>query len=364
MQSVQSVARTAAVAVALALLAVSAADAADAHAGSSDTDAVIRGAGATFPKPLYEKWISIYAEEAPGITFEYAGVGSGKGIEFFLAGKDPAGKVFDGADVDFGATDAAMSDKDLARVGERGALMVPTTGGMVVLAYNLPGIDGLRLSRAAVEGIFTGSIKSWNDPVIAAANPGMELPNKSVTPVVRRDSSGTTFIMTSHLGAAFPAWRDGPGVGKQIGWPGSTMRVNYNEGVAQRVKISTGSIGYMEYQFAKRLGLPMAILENKAGEYVAPTPESGSAGLGSAPEVPDDLRVFVPDPPGAGAYPIVGYTWLLLYRSYPDAAKRDALKAAVTWGLTEGQPIAEEMGYIPLPDDMVDMARAKLDAIH
>lgn len=362
MQSVQSVVRTAAAAVALGLLAVSAVVAAD--TGSAEGDALIRGAGATFPQPLYEQWISVYSPQAPGVRFEYAGVGSGKGIEYFLVGKDPAGRVFDGAYVDFGASDAAMSDKDLAQVGERGALMVPTTGGMVVLAYNLPGIDELKLSRVALEGIFSGTIKSWNDPVIAATNPGVELPNKTITPVVRRDSSGTTFIMTSHLGAAFPAWRDGPGVGKQIGWPGSIMRVNYNEGVAQRVRISTGSIGYMEYQFAKRLGLPMAILENQTGEYVAPTPASGTAALSSAPKVPDDLRVFVPDPPGAGAYPIVGYTWLLLYQSYPDASKRDALKAAVIWGLTEGQPIAEEMGYIPLPDDMVDMARAKVEAIY
>lgn len=360
MQSVRSVACAAA---AFALLAVSAAEGAD-SADSAEGDLVIRGAGATFPQPLYEKWISAYAEQAPGVRFEYAGVGSGKGTALFLAGKDPDGKVFDGADVDFGASDAALSDKDLAQVGERGAVMVPTTGGIVALAYNLPGVDELKLSRAAVQGIFTGTIKSWNDPIIAAANPGVTLPSKTVTPVVRRDSSGTTFIMTSHLAAAFPAWRDVAGVAKQLDWPGNTMKVNYNEGVAQRVKISTGSIGYMEYQFAKRLGLPMAMIENKAGELVAPTPESGTAALASAPEVPDDLRVFVPDPPGDGAYPIVGYTWLLLYQSYPDAAKREALKGAVLWGLADGQPIAEEMGYIPLPEDMVEMARAKVEAIY
>ena len=365
MHSVESVARAALAAVAVVSLVACSPDQGGEGADASSSDAlVVRGAGATFPKPLYEKWISIYGEETPGVRFEYAGVGSGKGIKMFLAGKDPDGEVFGGADIDFGASDAAMSDQDLAKVGERGAVMVPMTGGMVVLAYNLPGVEGLRLSRDAVQGIFSGQIVNWDDPAIAATNPDADLPNRTITPVVRRDSSGTTFIMTSHLAAADPAWRDGAGVGKQIDWPGNTMEVNYNSGIAQRVKVSEGAIGYMEYEFAERLGLPIATLENKAGEYVRPTPAAGSAALASAPEIPDDLRVFVPDPPGAGAYPIAGYTWLLLYEQYPDAAKRDALKSAVLWGLDEGQPIAEEMGYIPLPDEMVRLARAKVEAIH
>jgi phosphate transport system substrate-binding protein len=361
MQSIRSVACAAAVAVAVVLLAACSGESPE--TGSEGNGLVVRGAGATFPKPLYEQWIGVYAEQTPGVGFEYAGVGSGKGIEMFVAGKDPDGEVFGGAEIDFGASDAAMSDKDLARVGERGAVMVPMTGGMVVLAYNLPGVEDLKLSRDAIEGIFMGDIKRWDDPAIAATNPDVDLPGSTITPVVRRDSSGTTFIMTSHLGAAFPAWRDGPGVGKQIDWPGNTMEVNYNEGVAQRVRVSQGAIGYMEYEFADRLGLPIATLQNKAGEYVRPSPAAGSAGLGSAPEIPDDLRVFVPDPPGLGAYPIVGYTWLLLYQHYPESARRDALKGAVTWGLTDGQAIAEEMGYIPLPEEMVRLAKAKVEAI-
>ncbi|WP_295887965.1 phosphate ABC transporter substrate-binding protein PstS [uncultured Thiohalocapsa sp.] len=363
MQSVRWVVRAALAACAtLVLAACSGGGDADSEAATG-ADLVIRGAGATFPKPLYEKWIEVYGSETPDVAFRYAGVGSGKGIAMFLAGKDPAGEVFGGAEIDFGASDAAMSDADLKKVGERGAVMVPMTGGMVVLAYNLPGVEQLTLSRAAIEGIFSGDIKTWRDERIAATNPDLDLPNKSITPVVRRDSSGTTFIITSHLAEAFPAWREGPGIGKQIDWPASAMEVNYNEGVAQRVKVSEGSIGYMEYQFAKRLGLPMATLQNKAGEYVEPTAAAGSAGLGSAPEVPDDLRVFVPDPPGADAYPIVGYTWLLLYARYPEVARADAIKGAVLWGLTEGQPIAEEMGYIPLPAEMVRLARAKVEAI-
>jgi len=239
------------------------------------------------------------------------------------------------------------------------------TAGMVVLAYNLPGFDGLQLSREAVVGIFSGDIRSWNDARIQDTNPGVILPNKTVTPVVRRDSSGTTFVLTNHLSSVSEWWRTaGPGTSKRIDWPGNTMEVNYNEGVAQRVKVSQGSIGYMEYQFARRLGLQIMILENKAGEFVSPAPDAGTAALASAEDIPDDLRVFVPDPPGAGAYPIVSYTWLLLYGTYSDPSKASVLKDAVIWGLTNGQTIAEEMGYIPLPSQMVALARAKVDSIN
>jgi phosphate transport system substrate-binding protein len=327
----------------------------DSGSGQSGAGPIaIAGAGATFPEPLYRRWIDAYAERFAQVSFSYEGVGSGEGVRRFLA-----------AEVDFGASDAALSDADLAQVGPRGAVMVPMTAGMVVLAYNIPGVgEGLRLPRDVVGDIFAGNIGYWDDPRIEAANPGVTLPHRGITPVVRRDSSGTTFILTSHLAAANDWWRSqGPGAGKQVDWPGRAMEVNYNEGVAQRVKISEGAIGYMEYEFAERLGLPIATLQNKAGDYVAPTPRAGTAALASITDIPDDLRVFAPDPPGAAAYPIVSYTWLLLHGSYPDAAKGDALKEAVIWGLTEGQSIAEEMGYIPLPEQMVMLARARVEAV-
>jgi phosphate transport system substrate-binding protein len=324
---------------------------------------VVRGAGATFPKPLYEKWIEIYGEQTPGVAFLYEGVGSGKGIEMFLAGKDPRGEVFGGAEIDFAASDVALPDEDLTKVGDRGVVMVPMTGGMVVLAFNLPGVEDLRLSRDAVAGIFSGGVKKWNDPLIARDNEGLQLPNRDVVPIVRRDSSGTTAVFTSHLSTASVDWKDTLGAGKRIDWPGSAMEVNYNTGVAQRVQVTVGGIGYMEYEFADRLGLSIAALQNKSGRFVRPSPSAGMEALRSAPDVPDDLRVFVPDPPGADAYPISSYTWLLLYASYPDAEKRDALKGAVLWGLGEGQQIANEMGYIPLPRQMVALARSKVESI-
>jgi phosphate transport system substrate-binding protein len=326
----------------------------DAAVGDDAGKLVIDGAGATFPEPLYQRWIDEYRKVAPDVAFHYEGVGSGEGIKRFLAEA-----------VDFGASDAAMSDADLAKVGDRGVVMVPMTAGMVVLAYNLPGIEGLRLPRDVIVDIFAGNIAYWDDARIEDANPGLNLPHRGITPVVRRDSSGTTFILTSHLSAVDDWWRtEGPGVGKQIDWPGGAMEVNYNAGVAERVRISEGSIGYMEYEFADRLGLPIAALQNKAGQYLKPSPTAGTEALASAEVVPDDLRVFIPDPPGAGAYPIVSYTWLLLYQRYPEPAKAAALRGGIEWALSDaGQQVAESMRYIPLPAQMKELALAKVSAI-
>jgi phosphate transport system substrate-binding protein len=233
--------------------------------------------------------------------------------------------------------------------------MVPMTAGMVVLAYHIPGVaKGLVLARDVYVDIFAGKIRKWNDPRILATNKDLKLPDADILPVVRRDSSGTTFAMTNHLAAASPWWKgQGPGVGKLVDWPGGAMAVRGNEGVARRVQITQGSIGYMGYEFAERLGLPMAALQNKAGQAVAPSPESGRAALASVGQVPADLRVFVPDPEGPGAYPIVTYTWILLDAHYADAAKAKALRDALQWGLGKGQPIAAAMGYVPLPEAMI-----------
>jgi phosphate transport system substrate-binding protein len=314
----------------------------------------IQGAGGTFPQPLYAKWIADNEKRHPDVHITYKGVGSGEGIKRFIA-----------QSVDFGASDAAMSDGEMARV-KRGAKLIPATAGMVVLAYNLPGVTGeLRLPREAYLGIFAGRITRWDDPRIQAANQGLALPHKDIAVVVRREASGTTYAFINHLSALSPAWRNrGPGVGKLVDWPANTMTASGNEGVAQRVKISTNSIGYMEYGFAKRIGLPMAVLQNQAGQYIRPTPESGQAALAAAaPSIPANLRLFIPDPAGADSYPIVTLTWLLLYDSYPDAAKGDAIKQLVRWGLTEGQAEADGLGYIPLPAGIAAKARAALDGI-
>lgn len=318
-----------------------------------DGKLLVTGAGATFPEPLYQKWIEAYAETAPGAVFTYEGIGSGGGIKRFIA-----------REVDFGASDAAMNDEEIAQV-EGGVQLIPMAAGMVVLAYNIPGVEkGLKLSRDVYSDIFLGKIRTWDDPRIVKENPGIELPAKTIAVVVRRDGSGTTFAMTSHLASVSEEWKTGPGVGKLIDWPGNAMTANGNEGVARLVKISEGSIAYMGYEFASRLDLPMAALQNKDGGFVMPSAESGQAALARfADDMPENLRAFMPDPPGADSYPIVSYTWLLLYAEYAEYAKAAALKSAIRWGLSNGQRLAAELGYIPLPENVIAKADAALDRI-
>ena len=325
------------------------------RAGSPPAKVVVRGAGATFPAPLYEKWITTFRKQNPDLAITYDVVGSGEGQKRFLANA-----------VDFGASDAALSDEQLATV-KPGAQLVPVTAGMVVLAYNLPGLGGdLRLSRTVCADIFGGTIKTWDDPRIRADNPGLALPRRSIAVIVRQDGSGTTYAFSAHLSAVSAAWRDqGPGVGTLLSWPGNTMRARGNEGVAGRIKVSEGSIGYVEYHFAKRLGLPMAQLQNRAGRFIAPSEASGQTALArNVKQMPANLRLFLPDPEGEDAYPIVSFSWLLLYDRYQDREKVTALKKFVAWGLTEGQSMSRELGYIPLPGEVASLSLAALERIH
>lgn len=316
----------------------------------------LRGAGSTFIAPLVERWIADYRSARANVRVTYDAVGSGEGIERFIAGG-----------VDFGASDAAMNDREIARVqppAGHGVRMIPVVAGEVVLAYNVPGAgDGLRLPRGVYADIFLGRIARWDDPRIVAANPDVHLPGKPIQVVARRDSSGTTFAFTNHLSAVSTDWRQGPGAAKLIDWPGAAMIALGNEGVAQRLKITQYSIGYLEYGFAKRLGLQMAVLENRAGAYVMPGADGGAAALDAAvAEVPADLRLFLPDPAGADAYPMVSLVWLLLPRTATDPVRQAALAAAVDWQLGAGQRVAEAMGYVPLPDSLVGLARRALNA--
>jgi len=314
---------------------------------------MLQGAGATFPAPLYKKWIGIFTAQNPDITVEYKDVGSGEGVQRFLAHT-----------VDFGASDAAMTDEQMAKVAN-GARLVPTTAGMVVLAYNLPGLDGaLKLSRYVYADIFLRKIGKWNDPRIQALNPGLKLPNRSIVLAARQDRSGTTFALANHLSAISAEWQRGPGVGYSIDWSGRAMLARGNEGVAGLVKLSEGALGYMEYGFAERLRLPTAQLQNKAGRYVGPSDRSGQAALtSSVARMPDNLRLYLPDPEGEDSYPIVSLTWLLLYERYPDQQKSAALKRFLTWGLSLGQSYGPELGYIALPADVTSRSRAALERI-
>ena len=246
-----------------------------------------------------------------------------------------------------------------------GATLVPTTAGMVVLAYNLPGLEGpLKLSRSTYVDLLTGRIPKWNDARIQAINVGLNLPNKNIALVARQDGSGTTFALTNHLTAISEKWRDPEGMAwHSVNWPGNVMLVRGNEGVAGRIKISEGSIGYVEYGFAKRLGMPMAQLENKAGRYVEPNAASGQAALAAnLKSIPGNLRDFLPDPEGENSYPIVSLTWLLLYDRYAGPGQRTRTEAFCELGAHRGQSFGGELGYVALPPDLIERSRAAVSS--
>ena len=317
---------------------------------------LLQGAGATFPSVLYWRWFAAYQKQHPDTVVAYQAVGSGEGIRRFVGAN-----VSENEKVDFGASDAAMRDEDITRV-PAGVMMVPMTAGSVALAYNLPGIDNLKLSRQAYAGIFLGQVKNWNDPLIQKTNPGVKLPKLTIVTAVRADSSGTTFAFTKHLDAISSQWRSQFGPATLVNWPGAAMRAKGNEGVAARIQQSEGSIGYVGYEFARKIGLKVALLENREGQFVPPLPANCEAALASV-ELPENLRAYVPDPAGAQAYPIVTFTWVLLYRNYADQQKAKALRDLFTWGLTDGQTVAPDLGYVPLPEKVAKMSLAALQNI-
>lgn len=312
----------------------------------------LRGAGSTFAAPLQKKWLEAYQKHHPKVVVSYEVIGSGEGTKQFLAGA-----------VDFGASDAALSDEEMAAVPS-GAQLVPVMAGSIVLAYNLEGLGGpLKLSRAVYVDIFLGKITSWDDPRLQQLNPGLTLPHQDIIVVVRQDGSGTTFAFTNHLSAISPEWRErGPGVGSVVAWPSHPMTARGNEGVAGRIKLSQGAIGYVEYGIAQRGDLAMAWLENKAGAFIQPHGGSGLATLLNVP-MPENLRVFAPDPDGEESYPIVTYSWLLLYKTYDNPQKGAALKDYVRWCLTEGQAFSEALGFVRLPPQVASRAVRAVDSI-
>ncbi|HKB13555.1 MAG TPA: phosphate ABC transporter substrate-binding protein PstS [Vicinamibacterales bacterium] len=318
---------------------------------------LIEGAGATFPAALYDAWFRKYAADHPDRVVAYDAVGSGEGVRRFI-GRD----VADDERVDFGASDAAMRDDELAAV-QSGAVLVPLTAGSVALAYNLPDVHPqLALSRQAYVGIFLGTVKTWRDPLIARSNPGVALPDLTITTAVRQDGSGTTFAFTKHLDAISEQWRDQYGPSTVVDWPGSAMRATGNEGVAGRIKQSIGSIGYVGYEFARKAGLQTARLENRAGRFVDPDPGNAASAFVDVP-LPENLRLYVPDPPRDDAYPIVTLTWVLLYRHYGDPRKSAEIRDLFRWCLNDGQQYAGALGYAALPPGIVRQSLAALDRV-
>ncbi|NJO42399.1 MAG: phosphate ABC transporter substrate-binding protein PstS [Cyanobacteria bacterium CRU_2_1] len=311
------------------------------QAGGGGSTVTLSGAGASFPAPLYQRWFADYNKENSNVQISYQSVGSGAGVEQFLAGT-----------VDFGASDAPLKDEEREKfkAANNGAdpIQVPMTSGSIVFAYNLDGVDELKLSRNAYCGIVTGEISNWNDPAIASSNQGVTLPDEPIQWVYRSDGSGTTFGFTTHLAAACPNWT--AGADKSVEWATGTGAKG-NEGITAQLQQTPGALGYVEFSYARENGLKMAAIENKAGNIIEPSPESGALAF-KGETVPPDFALIVADPSDAQAYPITTLTWMLFYPGYSDAAKADAIKNVVTWALTDGKAGAEELGYIPIDEEL------------
>jgi phosphate transport system substrate-binding protein len=306
----------------------------------------LTGSGASFPFPVYSAWFKAFGTKSKSVSVDYQAKGSGAGIQDFL-----------NRTVDFAGSDAAMTDEEMAKV-PGGVQLLPLTAGEIVLAYNLQGVKALKLPRDAYADMFLGRITKWNDGKLKAANPGADLPDRDITVVRRADSSGTTFVFTTHLATISEEWKKGPGIGTTVRWPESHKFVASpkNDGVAATIRQTPGAIGYVEYAFAKFAKLEMATVQNKAGQFVAAGGPGGPAALASA-KLPDNLRAWLPDPEGASAYPIATYTWLLAYKKNQDPKKAAALRELVEFCLTDGQKMSADMGYIPLPESAVGAVR-------
>jgi phosphate transport system substrate-binding protein len=311
----------------------------------------LTGAGATFPYPLYSKWVFEYEKLHPGVKINYQSIGSGGGI-----------RQISERTVDFGASDAPMSDEQLGKA--KGKLVhIPTTLGAVVMTYNVPGLSGeLKLTGEVIAGMYLGEIKKWNDPKIVALNKGMSLPDTDIAIVHRSDGSGTTFVFTDYLSKAAPAWKK-VGSGTSVNWPAG-LGGKGNEGVTGLVKQTPGSIGYVELVYATQNKLPMASLRNAAGQYVTASPRSISAAAAAqAAHMPADLRVSIVNAAGAGSYPIASFTYILLYDEQQDAQKGKTLVEFLWWATHDGQKACEPLGYATLPAPVVARVEALLKGI-
>ena len=325
-----------------------------------DVTAKLTGSGASFPDPIYQTWIKNYKAVAPNVEINYQSVGSGQGRKDFF-----------GAVTDFGGTDKYASDAELKAATDpttgtlkSDVLHIPTVLGAVVATYNLPGLDKLQFSGETLAGIFMGTITAWNDPAIAADNPGVTLPDTEITVAHRSDGSGTTSIFTNYLSSVSADWKSKVGAGDTVQWPVG-QGGEKNPGVAAIVQQTEGGIGYVELIYALSNNLPVPAIKNAAGKYVVPSLEStADAAAGFLANTPDDLRVNIVNPPtGDAAYPIAGYTWILVTKDQKDEAKAQALTDFLYWALTQGSDAAKSLNYAPLPDSVREKAIAKLGEI-
>ena len=322
------------------------------NGGGGSGTVALQGAGATFPNPLYQKWLSEYSKLHSNVRIDYQSIGSGGGI-----------KQLKEQTVDFGASDAPMKDDDLKSApGE--ILHIPTLLGAVVITYNLQGVSqSLRFSPEILADIFLGKIKKWNDPKIVADNPGVTLPANDITVVHRSDGSGTSAVFTDYLQKVSAEWKEKVGSGTSPSWP-SGIGGKGNEGVTGQVKNTPNTIGYVELAYAVQNKLPVAQIKNASGNFVTPSIDAVTAAASaSAANTPEDLRVSITNAAGPQAYPVSSYTYILVYKEQKDATKGKALADFLWWGIHDGENFAKELQYAPLPDDIVKRAEGKISLI-
>jgi len=310
---------------------------------------LINGVGATFPYPIYSKWAFEYRKVDPTVGINYQSQGSGAGQKSILD-----------RTADFGASDGPMSDADLAKAPGK-ILHIPTVAGADVLTYNLPNNPKLQLDGATVAEIFLGKINRWNDPKIAAQNPGVTLPASAIAVVHRSDGSGTTYIFVDYLSSVSKDWETIVGRGTAVKWPAG-LGAKGNEGVTEQVKQTTGSIGYVELVYAVQQKLPYASIKNSSGNYIVPSIESVAAALDSA-QIPEDFRFSMVNPPGAQSYPIAGTTWLLVYQKQTNPEKGKKLVEFLKWAETKGQAMAPALNYAALPAPLSERVLKEIDSI-
>ncbi len=311
----------------------------------------LNGAGATFPYPIYSKWFSEHHKLHPDIQINYQPIGSGGGIRQVIAGT-----------VDFGATDGPMTDDQL-REAKIKVLHVPTVLGAAVPAYNVPGVTGeLKFTPQVLAGIFLGKITNWNDKAIAAANPGVSLPNQDIIVVHRSDGSGTTYIFTDYLAKVSPEWQNQVGKGTSVKWP-TGIGGKGNEGVAGSIRTLPGSIGYVELIYAVQNNIAYGSVRNSAGVFLKASLEGVTAAAASVKSMPADFRVSITNPPGKDAYPISSFTWLLIPAQSKDPAKGKILADFLNWMVTDGQKMAAPLSYSPLPDSVAEKVKEEIKQV-
>ncbi len=305
------------------------------------------GAGSSFDFPFFAKAFYFYAQKHPDVTVNYQSIGSGGGIQQFTAGT-----------VDFGASDVPMNANELARA-KFDVLQVPVTLGGEGIAYNLAGIGkGLHMTRELVADIYLGKITKWNDPAIRKLNPHVKLPNQAITVVHRSDGSGTTYIFTDFLSNVSPEWKQKVGTDKSVQWPApSSIGGKGNEGVAGLVRQTPGAIGYVELAYLLENKMPYALLRNRAGKYLYPNIATVAAAAATKPNV-SSTDFSIVDAAGAECYPISGYSWTLLAKKPRDPQRGALLKALMSWLVTDAQPIAKTIDYVPLPANVQHTAHS------